>query len=64
MQTHLEMTPSIPHEDTVTAPVADVASAAPRPAHILIHMPSAAIVAAPRRPASPWYSDPAASRGM
>jgi hypothetical protein len=63
MQTHLEMTPSIPHKDTATAPVADVASAAPGLADILIHNPSAAI-ATPRQPASPWYSDPAASRGM
>jgi hypothetical protein len=64
MPMHLATTRSIPHEDTVNAPIADVAGAAPHLADVLIHKPSAAIAAAPRAPASPWYSDPAASRGM
>ena len=64
MQMRLATTQSIPHENTVR-PIADMARAAPRPAEVLVHAPSTATsIATPRPPVSPWYSDPAASRGM
>jgi len=66
MQMHLATTQSIPHENTVTAPIAEIARAVPRPAEVLAHAPSVATsLTTPRLAASsPWYSDPAASRGM